>query len=154
MRSYCHTSEIKSQPLTELFLIYEWGQNLSSSESESAPPPTCCVTSKENCLSYWKCSVQCYSVNTNTVAETDVLSRHSTLKKQSARYVYCSPKSETRGKKGEEGSSPCTLIAEHFPESICTAPTTKEPLSGRTTLELCKMLQGHCFIYIAETTSY
>lgn len=150
-----YTAQIKTQLLTELFLSYAWGQNLSSSESESAPPPTCYVTSKENCLSYGKYSVQFYSVNINTVVETEVLSMCSTLKKQSARYVYCSPESEIRGKKkGEEGSSPCTLIADHFPESICTAPTTMEPLSGRTTLELCKILQGCCFIYIAETTSY
>lgn len=60
VRSYCHmyyTAQIKTQLLTELFLSYAWGQNLSSSESESAPPPTCYVTSKENCLSYWKYSV-------------------------------------------------------------------------------------------------
>lgn len=97
-----YTSEIKTQLLTKLFLSYAWGQNLSSSESESAPPPTCYVTSKENCLSYWKYSVQFYSVNINTVVETEVLSTCSTLKKQSARYVYCSPESEIRGKKKEK----------------------------------------------------
>lgn len=118
----CATLQKSRPSLTELFLIYEWSQNVSSSESESAPPQACCVTSKENFLTG---NTQ-YSVIvwTQTLLQRQMYSVGAALWKSKVQGTSVVHLEVTQGEKKEKAAAPAHSLqstslrasARHLPQ--------------------------------------